>query len=181
MKRDLDDLLRRPPRGGQGQGSRSSRRDPAEDAETPGATPRTLGIQPVQFNVVGKSELQVKEGYLGLVVQYADGSEAIPFVRRTDDLEYRLAAAIRGLTRGKKPLRGTDGGDGRLGPGRPDLRHGAGAAGQELHRGAASRWVTAPSRPTPSHTLIIAGQPDSLLPGRPAAAGGSSSRAAAAR
>ena len=104
MKRDLDDLLRDFREAGQGR-IRIVERNPATDAEAR-KDAQTLGITSVQFNVVGKSELQVKEGYLGLVVQYADGNEPIPFVRRTDDLEYRLAVAIRGLTRPRKPMVG---------------------------------------------------------------------------
>ena len=104
MKRDLDDLLRDFREAGQGR-IRIVERNPATDAEAR-KDAQTLGITSVQFNVVGKSELQVKEGYLGLVVQYADGNEPIPFVRRTDDLEYRLAVAIRSLTRPRKPMVG---------------------------------------------------------------------------
>jgi ABC-type uncharacterized transport system involved in gliding motility auxiliary subunit len=48
----------------------------------------------------------VKQGYLGLAVQYGNGTQAIPFVGRTDDLEYRLASDIRTLTRSKKPAIG---------------------------------------------------------------------------
>lgn len=104
IKRDLDDLLRDFREAGQGR-IRIVERNPATDAEAR-KDAQALGITAVQFNVVGKSELQVKEGYLGLVVQYANGSEPIPVVRRTDDLEYRLAVAIRGLTRPRKPMVG---------------------------------------------------------------------------
>jgi ABC-type uncharacterized transport system involved in gliding motility auxiliary subunit len=45
----------------------------------------------------------VKEGYFGLVIQQADRHETIPFVQRTDDLEYRLAAALRSVSRTTKP------------------------------------------------------------------------------
>src|SRR5207249_9099857 len=67
---------------------------------------RTLGIPPVQFNVRGKGELQVKEGYLGLAVRYADGVKTIPFVQQTNDLEYRLTYDIRALTSASKPAIG---------------------------------------------------------------------------
>jgi ABC-type uncharacterized transport system involved in gliding motility auxiliary subunit len=53
--------------------------------------------------VVGEGQLTVKEGYFGLVVEHADRRESIPFVRRTDDLEYRLASIIRSLSRTEKP------------------------------------------------------------------------------
>lgn len=101
MKRDLDDLLGDLRSAGKGK-IKLIEKDPAKSPETQREA-QNLGIQPVQFNVVGQSSLQVKEGYLGLAIQYAEGNEAIPFVRRTDDLEYRIAAAIRGLTRTRKP------------------------------------------------------------------------------
>jgi ABC-type uncharacterized transport system involved in gliding motility auxiliary subunit len=52
----------------------------------------------VQFNVLGQGELQVKEGYLGIAVQYAEGVKTIPFVQQGNDLEYRLTSEIRALT-----------------------------------------------------------------------------------
>jgi ABC-type uncharacterized transport system involved in gliding motility auxiliary subunit/ABC-type transport system involved in multi-copper enzyme maturation permease subunit len=104
LKRDLDDLLRDLHSAGHGK-IRIVRLDPSK-SETAKKDAESLGIEPVQFNVIGQSELQVKEGYLGLAVQYGDGSETIPFVGRTDDLEYRLAADIRTLTRAKKPAIG---------------------------------------------------------------------------
>ncbi|MFN8647468.1 MAG: Gldg family protein [Gemmatimonadales bacterium] len=159
MKRDLDDLLRDFREAGQGR-IRIVERNPATDAEAR-KDAQTLGITSVQFNVVGKSELQVKEGYLGLVVQYANGSEPIPFVRRTDDLEYRLAVAIRGLTRPRKPLVG-------LVAAMDDW----GVEGRTLdmvqEQLAKSYTVVVVSLgdttalPDSLQTLIIAGQPDSL-------------------
>ncbi len=159
MKRDLDDLLGDLRAAGKGK-VKLLERDPGEDAQARQEA-QTLGIQPVQFNVVGKSSLQVKEGYLGLAVQYADGSEAIPFVRQTSDLEYRLASAIRGLTRGKKPTVGLIvamddwGREGRT----------LGIVQQELAKSYTVTPVSLADSSQPDtavHTLIIAGQPDSL-------------------
>jgi ABC-type uncharacterized transport system involved in gliding motility auxiliary subunit len=104
LKRDLDDLLRDLHSAGHGK-VRIVRRNPSKD-ETAKKDAESLGIQAVEFNVIGQSELQVKQGYLGLAIQYGSGSEAIPFVGRTDDLEYRLASDIRTLTRAKKPAVG---------------------------------------------------------------------------
>jgi ABC-type uncharacterized transport system involved in gliding motility auxiliary subunit/ABC-type transport system involved in multi-copper enzyme maturation permease subunit len=103
MKRDLDDMLGDLRSAGKGK-IRVVERDPDADPAIKKEA-MNLGITPVQFNVVGQSSLQVKEGYLGLVIQYADVTEPIPFVRRTDDLEYRIASGIRGMTRsGKRKL-----------------------------------------------------------------------------
>ncbi len=159
MKRDLDDLLRDMRSAGKGK-IRVVEQDPAENPAAK-RDAQALGVQPVQFNVVGKTELQVKEGYLGLVVQYADGKEAIPFVRRTDDLEYRLAAAIKGLTRPTKPTVGVIaamddwGREGR----RLDMVQ------EQLAKSynVVSVSLGDSTQPTDSiRTLIIAGQPDSL-------------------
>jgi ABC-type uncharacterized transport system involved in gliding motility auxiliary subunit len=104
LKRDLDDLLRDLHSAGHGK-IRIVRRNPSKD-ETAKKDAESLGIEPVEFNVIGQSELQVKQGYLGLAIQYGNGAQAIPFVGRTDDLEYRLASDIRTLTRSKKPAIG---------------------------------------------------------------------------
>jgi ABC-type uncharacterized transport system involved in gliding motility auxiliary subunit/ABC-type transport system involved in multi-copper enzyme maturation permease subunit len=104
IKRDLDDLLRDIRTAGRGK-VRIIERDPADDPSAK-QDAQDLGITPVQFNVLGQTELQVKQGYLGLAVQYGGGTEAIPLVQRTDNLEYRLAASIRTLTRSKKPVLG---------------------------------------------------------------------------
>ena len=104
LKRDLDDLLRDLHSAGHGK-IRIIRRNPSKD-DAAKKDAESLGVEPVQFNVIGQSELQVKQGYLGLAVQYGSGSQTIPFVGRTDDLEYRLASDIRTLTRTKKPVIG---------------------------------------------------------------------------
>ena len=161
MKRDLDDILGDLRSAGRGQ-VRVVTLDPADDPEAEKEA-RSLNINPVQFNVVGKSELQVKQGYLGLVVQYADQHEVIPFVRRTDDLEYRLAAAIRGLTTARKPLLGLVaampdwGVEGRL----LDMVQ------QQLARSYTVVPVSLGDTTQPADsitTLLIAGQPDSMHP-----------------
>ncbi|MFQ5702654.1 MAG: Gldg family protein [Gemmatimonadales bacterium] len=101
IKRDLDDLLRDFRAAGKGN-VRVLERDPASDEDV-AKEAEALGIPPVQFNVVGQGELKVKEGYLGVALQYADRTETIPLVRQTEDLEYRLAADVRSLTREGEP------------------------------------------------------------------------------
>ncbi|MFQ5746765.1 MAG: Gldg family protein [Gemmatimonadota bacterium] len=65
-----------------------------------------LGIPAIQFNVLGQEELQVKQGYLGIAIQYADGLETLPFIQQTQDLEYRLTSAIRKLTQPERAVLG---------------------------------------------------------------------------
>ncbi|MEE8361656.1 MAG: Gldg family protein, partial [Gemmatimonadales bacterium] len=72
--------------------------DPAKDPAI-AEEAKSLGVLEVQFTVSRKSEFEVKKGYFGLTVQYADQHETIPAIQGTDDLEYRLASFIRGLTR----------------------------------------------------------------------------------
>lgn len=62
-----------------------------------------LGVYPVEFNVLRDDEFQVKRGYYGLAVQYADQREVIPVIQRTDDLEFRLASAIHSMTTEERP------------------------------------------------------------------------------
>ncbi len=158
MKRDVDDLLRDLRSAGRGQ-VRIIERDPSDD-ETARREAESLGIQPVQFNVIGQGELQVKQGYLGLAVQHGGETEAIPFVQRTDDLEYRLASTIRQLSRDKKPVIGfvAD----AEGPGvsfqgmQEQLRHSYDVREIELSDS---------TQPGPDVVaLVLAGTPDSLPP-----------------
>jgi ABC-type uncharacterized transport system involved in gliding motility auxiliary subunit/ABC-type transport system involved in multi-copper enzyme maturation permease subunit len=71
--------------------------DPDDDEEAR-TEAEQLGIFPVEFNVLRDNEFQVRRGYYGLAVIYADESEVIPVIERTDDLEFRLASAIYDMT-----------------------------------------------------------------------------------
>jgi len=95
-RRDVDDLLRDYRTAGRGK-VKLVIQDPSADSAARREA-RTTGIPPVQFNVLGQGELQVKEGYLGVAVRYADAVKTIPFVQQTTDLEYRLTSDIRALT-----------------------------------------------------------------------------------
>jgi len=71
--------------------------DPDDDEEAT-AEAEDLGIFPVEFNVLRDDEFQVRRGYYGLAVVYADQSSVTPVIQRTDDLEFRLASAIYNMT-----------------------------------------------------------------------------------
>jgi ABC-type uncharacterized transport system involved in gliding motility auxiliary subunit/ABC-type transport system involved in multi-copper enzyme maturation permease subunit len=62
-----------------------------------------LGIYPVEFNVLRDDEFEVRRGYYGLAVVYADESNVTPVIQRTDDLEFRLASAIYDMTTTTRP------------------------------------------------------------------------------
>jgi len=102
LKRDVDDLLNDYRAAGRGK-VKVVIADPAADSAALREA-RSLGIPPVQFNVLGQGELQVKEGYMGLSVRYADGVKTMPFVQQTNDLEYRLTSDIRALTHPEKAV-----------------------------------------------------------------------------
>jgi ABC-type uncharacterized transport system involved in gliding motility auxiliary subunit/ABC-type transport system involved in multi-copper enzyme maturation permease subunit len=57
-----------------------------------------LGIYPVEFNVMREDQFDVRRGYYGYAIRYADRSEVVPIINRTDDLEYRLASTIHDMT-----------------------------------------------------------------------------------
>ncbi len=103
-KRDVEDLLG-DLRSASGGRLRYVVRDPSDDEEA-ASQAQSIGIPPVQFNVFGQSELTVKEGFFGLAVQYADETEAIPLIQRTDDLEYRIVSYVRSLTSDDQPAIG---------------------------------------------------------------------------
>jgi ABC-2 type transport system permease protein len=102
LKRDVEDVLNDFDAAG-GANLNLVRLSPDDDEEAEQEA-RTLGVRPVEFNVFGEEELQVRSGYLGVAVQYASQVETIPFVRESADLEYRLASAIRSLTADRRPV-----------------------------------------------------------------------------
>ena len=52
----------------------------------------TAGVPPVRFNLHSQGELQIKTGYLGIVLTYIDKREVIPFIESVDGFEYALAS-----------------------------------------------------------------------------------------
>ena len=157
MKRDLEDVLSDLRSAGRGK-VRVYERDPADSPEIR-RDAQNLGIQPVQFNVVGKSELQVKDGFFGLAIQYADGVEAIPFIRQTEDLEYRLASSIRSLTRTKKPVLGL------IDPEDPRRGRSFRILEDQLRKGYEVRTFGVADSVQPAldvSVLVLAGSPDSV-------------------
>ena len=96
VRRDVRDLLSDYRRASNGNVKVAVRRPDRDDAARQEA--QTLGVPPVQFNVLRQDQFQVTQGYLGIAVQYAGDHEVIPFVRDLSDLEYKLTSYIRGLT-----------------------------------------------------------------------------------
>lgn len=68
------------------------------------------GISPVQVQVVNEDKLEVKRGYLGLVMMYEDRKEVLPVVQNLSSLEYDMSSALKRLTnRTKKKIGFTTG------------------------------------------------------------------------
>ena len=157
MKRDVDDLLRDVRSAGHSR-IRVIERDPSSDPAAQ-KDAQSLGIEPVQFNVIGQSELQVKQGYLGLAIQHGDQTETVPFVQHTDDLEYRLVSSIRNLTRAKKPVIGI----------MTEQAGGPGTGFQQLQEELGKSYEVRPLNPsdtakgdTAFAAVVLAGAPDSV-------------------
>jgi ABC-type uncharacterized transport system involved in gliding motility auxiliary subunit/ABC-type transport system involved in multi-copper enzyme maturation permease subunit len=76
--------------------------DPSDDEDVT-AEAAELGIYPVEFNVLRDDNFEVRQGYYGLAVVYADQSEVTPLIERTDNLEFQLASAIYRMTTTERP------------------------------------------------------------------------------
>ncbi len=157
-QRDLGDVLSDYRSAGKGK-IRVVYGDPQTDS-TLRDEARNLGIPSVQFNVVGRSELQVKEGYLGIAVQYAGQTKTIPYVQRTDDLEYRLTSFIRSLTVKDRPkvALATPAENPQIGSSFQSLREALGENYEvrSLYLGPDSLQLDS------ARVLVVAGSPDSL-------------------
>ncbi|MEO2158047.1 MAG: Gldg family protein, partial [bacterium] len=56
-----------------------------------------------EFNVLRDDEFEVRRGWFGLALLYAEKQEVIPFISGTADLEFRIASAISVMTTDKRP------------------------------------------------------------------------------
>ena len=65
---------------------------------------RNLGITQNEFNVLRDDEFEVRRGWFGLAILYADQGEFIPYINRTDDLEFQLISAISKMTTEQRPI-----------------------------------------------------------------------------
>ena len=71
--------------------------DPDEDPDAL-TEAEELGIYPVEFNVMREDQFDIRRGYYGYAIRYADRSEVVPIINRTDDLEFRIASAVYDMT-----------------------------------------------------------------------------------
>lgn len=101
VSRDIQDLLRDYQKFG-GRHAELNVKYPDQDEEA-AMEAREQGVPAIRFNVLSQDEFTVQEGYIGIVVEFLDKQEVIPFVQSTDDLEYRLSRAILALRSTAKP------------------------------------------------------------------------------
>ena len=64
---------------------------------------KQLGIPQIQLSDVSSNKLEVKNCFLGMALYYQDKSEVIPYVQKTDDLDYKITSLIRKLTSTHQP------------------------------------------------------------------------------
>ncbi len=73
-----------------------------DDDENDARKSQLAGVPPVQFNIQSQGELQIKTGFLGVVLTYIDQREVIPFVRAVDGFEYSIASLANKMVNQQK-------------------------------------------------------------------------------
>lgn len=63
----------------------------------------SIGISPLQINVIEKDKQEVKKAYMGMALYYQDKREVIPVVAPVQSLEYMIALAVLKLTQKEEP------------------------------------------------------------------------------
>lgn len=134
--------------------------DPAEDEELRSDAQR-LGIPSVQIQVIESDNVQFKNAYMGVAIEYGGERETVPVIQDLGTLEYDITGAIRRLTRDSQPQIGFLTGHGEPAPA-TDM--------QTLNQGLARNYevvtVTeqAGSLSANPQALIVAAPADSLSP-----------------
>lgn len=100
LLRDVRDLLADLRRASDGR-LRVAELDPDDDPAI-AREAESLGIVPTNFNVLRDNEFQVRRGWFGVAVLYANERRVIPIIDRTDDLEFRLATYLSAMTTPEK-------------------------------------------------------------------------------
>ena len=101
IERDVRDLVA--DLEGASDGMLSVREVNPDDGDEEEGEASSMGIMPTEFNVIGDDEFQVKRGYFGLALTYADEQETISVIDRADDLEFRLVSSIASMTAEERP------------------------------------------------------------------------------
>ena len=99
--RDVRDLISDMSRAG-GDNLVVENLNPGDDLDV-AVEARSFGIIENEFNILRDDEFEVRRGWFGLALLYADRQEVIPFISGTADLEFRIASAISVMTTDKRP------------------------------------------------------------------------------
>ena len=110
--------------------------DPGADEEVRQEAAR-FNILPVQIQVLEQDNVQLRNAYMGLAIEYGGESESIPVVEDLSSLEYDVTTAIRRLTREELPTVGF-----LSGHGEPDIFQDLRILTEELRRNYEVRAVT---------------------------------------
>jgi gliding-associated putative ABC transporter substrate-binding component GldG len=62
------------------------------------------GLAPVQFQEAGSNQLNIRRGFMGLVMYYRDKTEVIPAIRSVDGLEYDITTRLARMARRQKKV-----------------------------------------------------------------------------
>ena len=89
--------------------------DPLQDEDLRAEAER-YRIPPVQIQVIENDNLQIKNAYMGLAIQYQDEREVIGVVQELSNLEYDITTAIRKMQRETLPVVGFLQGHGEIDP-----------------------------------------------------------------
>jgi len=60
------------------------------------------GLTPIQFQEMGSDQLQIRRGYMGLVLYYRDKSDTIPVIKGVENLEYDITSKLARMVRHQK-------------------------------------------------------------------------------
>ena len=74
------------------------------------------GVIPVRFDIYSSDKYEQREGFFGLVLQYRDRQQLMPFINDISGLEYELSSRIKALLAGRKPSIGFVNSAGALNP-----------------------------------------------------------------
>lgn len=128
--------------------------DPAVDPETEQRV-RSLGIPPVQLNIIEKDKAEVMNAYLGIAILFEDRKEVIPVVQNAGNLEYELTSAILKVASKEQKTVGF-----LTGHGEPDIDEAYEVVKRSLERQyVVKRVETTEGRTVPRdvNTLVVAG------------------------
>ncbi len=76
--------------------------DPADDPDVQSDAAR-YGIPPVQIQVIESDNVQLRNVWMGLSIEYGGERETVPVIEDLSTLEYDITSAIRRLARGTLP------------------------------------------------------------------------------